>query len=90
MTRGKKIDPLICRAIEILMYYIKPMEIKKVLSLPSRTVYEQIQRVKERKAREEAERIKREINQSSLQPEWKEIKEKESNSFVHNVRRYYS
>ena len=94
--RGKPTDPLICRAVEVLLLYFKPVEIKKILRLPNRTVYDLVDRAKEKKAREEAERKAREeegrgkeITQANLQPEWME-REKESVSFVPNVRKFYS
>ena len=95
--RGKPTDPLICRAVEILVRYFRPVEIKKILRLPNRTVYDLVDRAKEkrvreeeeRKAREEEERRRRKITQATLQPEWQE-REKEPVSFVPNARRYHS
>jgi len=81
------------KAVEVLAGHLKPVEIAEVLSLPKRTVYDLIKRAREKAAREEAERRKREETQGSLQPEWTEVKRKEPQEsvlIVPGIRRYRS
>ena len=97
MARGKRTHPLKVRAVRILAAHgMKPAEIAQVLSTPRRTIYLLIERATEKEAqwqaereREEAERKEREINQNSLQPEWRE-EEKEPVSYLQNIRRFRS
>ncbi len=56
---AKRIDSLTKKAVEILNEHMTPVEIMTVLQLNRRTAYDLINRVKEKKAKEEAERLER-------------------------------
>ena len=98
MARGQRTNEVKIRAISILMDRMKPAEIAEVLSLPKRTVYQQIELIRytvgylEAAQAKEEEILRKQIEREVIERQRQEFRKARNtlSQLLPNTRRFYS